>query len=454
MSAARRRPAGAASVSMGDLPLQPPDTAGSQAPLLAGYSGGLDSTVLLHRLAADPAIRARGLRAIHVHHGLHPRAEDWATHCARICASLDIACDVVRVDVPRDRGIGLEAAARGARHAAFEAALRDGEILVLAHHRDDQAETFLLRALRASGPDGLGAMQPWRRFGRGWLWRPLLDQPRARLQRYAHEHGLQWVDDPANADDAHDRNFLRAQVIPLLERRWPQAAASLSRCAELQRQTRRLLDDEDARALATIRSVDRACVDADALAALAPQRRARALRRWLAELGLPPLPANGVGRIERDLLRGDAGTAPEFRWQDAVVRRWRGLLWAERRQAALPKGYHAQWDGTTPHLLPTGERLRLVPEDGAGGAVAALAPACIVHARAGGERIVLPGRRHSHALKHVLQDLGVPPWLRARLPLLSSADGSLLAVGDLVRSAALDARLQASGQRLVLSAST
>jgi tRNA(Ile)-lysidine synthase len=437
---------------MHELPLQPHPPAHGQASLLAGFSGGLDSTVLLHRLAADPTVRARGLRAIHVHHGLHPHADDWAAQCAQACAALGIALDVVRVEVPLDRGAGLEAAARAARHAACVAALRDGEVLVLAHHRDDQAETFLLRALRGSGPDGLGAMQAWRRFGRGWLWRPLLEVPRALLEHHAREHRLQWIEDPSNADEGHDRNFLRRQVLPLLGRRWPQAAASLSRCAQLQRETRLLLDDEDARALALVRCIDPACVDADALATLPPARRARVLRRWLAELGLPPLPTEGVARIEHELLAADAATAPEFGWQHAVVRRWRGLLWAERRRAALPARYRAAWDGGTPHPLPTGERLLFVSAGDADDIPARTTDGpYVVHAREGGERIVLPGRGHSHALKHVLQDLGVPPWQRARLPLLSSPDGRLLAAGDLVLSAAFDTQLKTHGQRLVLS---
>src|SRR5690606_11245758 len=149
----------------------------SRGPLLVGFSGGLDSTVLLHRLARDGEWRARGLRAIHVHHGLHAEADAWAAHCARACARLDVPLDIARVRVERDGGQGLEAAARRARHAAFAEVLGSGAILVLAHHRDDQAETFLLRALRASGVDGLAAMRAWRRFGDGWLWRPLLERP-------------------------------------------------------------------------------------------------------------------------------------------------------------------------------------------------------------------------------------------------------------------------------------
>ena len=196
------------------LALPPPPL---QRPLLVGYSGGLDSTALLHLLAREPA--HRGLRAIHVHHGLQPEADAWADHCARTCAALGIGLEIVRVQVARDTGEGLEAAARRARMAAFAQALENDGVLALAHHRDDQAETFLLRALRASGSDGLGAMRPWRRFGPGWLWRPLLDLPRQALVDYARAHGLDWIEDPSNASDDHDRNYLRRRVLSLLRER-------------------------------------------------------------------------------------------------------------------------------------------------------------------------------------------------------------------------------------------
>lgn len=413
------------------------------APVLVGFSGGLDSTVLLHLLAADPDARGRGLRALHVHHGLHADADAWERHCLDMCSALHLPLTVARVEVPADTGEGLEAAARHARYRAFAATLRAGEALALAHHQQDQAETFLLRALRASGVDGLGAMRAWRAFGHGWLWRPLLDTPRAELHEYAQQHGLHWIDDPANADDHHDRVFLRQQVMPLLRQRWSQADAALARSATLQREAAVLLDDGDALALAEIRSLDPACVRIDGLLRLPAERRARVLRRWIADCGLPPLPAQGVARIDGELLRAADDAVPEFGWRDAVVRRWHGLLWAEVRRAPLPTDYSVRWDGREPLALPGGGELILESP------LADAQQHCWhVHARRGGERITLPGRSHSHALKQVLQSLAVPPWLRARMPLLSSADGELLAAGDVVFSAGCNAWLRERGQRL------
>jgi tRNA(Ile)-lysidine synthase len=177
------------------------------------------------------------------------------------------------------------------------------------------------------------------------------------------------------------------------------------------------------------------------LRALPAARRARVLRRWIRELRLPPLPAQGVHRIEHELMDARADAAACFRWQDACVQAWGELLHADRVRTPLPAGWHAPWTGSAPLPLPGGGDLRL---DG----VPAFEGIVRVHARVGGERIRLPGRAHSHALKHVLQDLEVPPWERARVPLLSDTDGTLLAAGDLVLSAAFDAWLSAYGARL------
>ena len=415
------------------------DALPDKARVLVGYSGGLDSTVLLHLLARQ--LPHEGLRALHVHHGLLAEADGWARHCEGVCAQLGVALDVVRVDVARDSGGGLEAAARHARHAAFADALNAGGVLALAHHRDDQAETFLLRALRASGVDGLAAMRAWRPYANGFLWRPLLAQPRAALLAWAQAEQLRWIDDASNADTDLDRNFLRHRVLPVLRERWPHADAMFARSAALAAEAADLLDGEDAAALASVRTTDSATLSVPALLALPATRRARVLRRWIARLGLPPLPAQGVARVEADLLGAPADAEASFAWAGACVRRWRDLLRASRDATEMPSDWSAEWSGGTPLTLPDGATLALI------GAPAFDQP-LRVRARQGGERITLPGRSHSHALKHVLQDLGIPPWLRERLPLLTDAEGEVLAAGDLVYCEGFARWLQAHGARL------
>ncbi len=427
---------------------QPSETATqAPSPVLVAFSGGLDSTTLLHRLAYDPAIRDRGLRAIHVHHGLHARADAWAEHCAERCLAWGIALDVAKVAVRRDSGLGPEASARQARRQAFAEALRSGETLALAQHRDDQAETFLLRALRASGPDGLGSMRPWRRFASGWMWRPLLDTPRDALAAYAAHHGLDWIEDPSNADTALDRNFLRHRVLPLLRERWPHADDAFARAAALAADASGLLAGQDATLLASVREANDDTLSVPALLTLPAAQRARALRHWVATLGWPPLPAEGVARIEADLLGSRSagasdGRTPRFAWHSVEIRRWRDALHAIDADRALPPAWSCPWDGRQPLILPNGDTWTLAGAD-------EFPSPLLAHARRGGERILLPGRAQHHTLKHALQELGIAPWERARMPLLSAADGTLLAAGDRIRSADLEEWLQSQGATLV-----
>ena len=309
-------------------------------------------------------------------------------------------------------------------------------MLALAHHHDDQAETFLLRALRGSGVDGLAAIRPWRPFAHGWLWRPLLDIPRAFLRAYARSQDLAWIEDPSNLDDALDRGYLRRHVLPRLRARWPQADAALARTAALAGEASDLLAAEDAAALQAS-AAGPAHLRADMLLALPVARRARVLRAWIASLGLPPLPAGGLRRIDADLLHAAPDAHAQFAWQGAWVRRWRDGLHAGI-DPPFDRLWQARWDGRAPLALPDGGALALI------GAAAFDAP-LEARLRSGGERIVLPGRRHSHALKHLLQETGVPPWLRARMPVLRDATGAVQAAGDAVIAAPLDAWLQARG---------
>lgn len=405
------------------------------APLIVGYSGGLDSTVLLH-LLTDAGLP---VRALHVHHGLLTQADHWQRHCQRTCDRLGIALHCVRVEV--SGGGGPEAAARRARHDAFAQALRAGEVLALAHHRDDQAETFLLRALRGAGPDGLAAMHRWRAFAGGHLWRPLLDVPRADILHYAQMRTLYWVDDPSNLNLDLDRAFVRHRVLPLLHAHWPRAAAVLATNAELQRQAAILLEEQDAATLAATRGQDPRTLSVPRLRRLPAARRARILRAWIRALGHPPLPAVGVEMIEHDLLDARADAMPMFAWSGVEIRRWREWLYAGAPRPPLPAGWSRRWSGRAPLPLPGGGVLHLL------GATELQMPVW-VHARRGGERIALPRREHRHPLKHLLQRIGLPPWERARMPLLSSPDGKLLAAADLAYDARFDAWLRARGARL------
>ena len=422
--------------------LLPPRT----GPVLVGYSGGLDSTVLLHLLSRQPAVRAHGLRAIHVQHQLHPDAADWARHCQSQCRALDIDLLVSVVDVATDSGLGPEGAARLARHAAFAAQLGEGECLALAHHADDQAETVLQRLLRASGADGLAAMRPLRPFAKGSLWRPLLGIAQAELLAFALAEKLAWIEDPSNSEHAFDRNFLRHRVLPVLRERWPTAIRALARSAALLAEESELLGDETRTRLALARTDDPASLSVSFLLAQAPAWRARLLREWASQLGLPPIPGGAFQTIDAQLLQARPDACPEYRWAGMVLTRWRDLLHAEPVCDALPPGWRAAWDGSSPLPLPTGDYLEFVDDRAAGSGIEASAPDLIARgleaqfgaveacARHGGERIRLAGREHSHSLRNCLQEAAIPPWHRLRLPLLETGEGEVLAAGDVIAS--------------------
>lgn len=411
----------------------------TDAAVVVAYSGGLDSTVLLHLLAHRPG-QIHGLRALHVHHGLQAQADDWAEHCARTCAQWRIPLQIERVTVASDRGNGLEAAARDARHAVFTQYLRRGEWLALAHHLDDQAETFLLRALRGSSNQGLAAMRERRDFAEGQLWRPLLQVPRAKLLAYARQHRLQWIEDPSNARADYDRNFLRLQVMPLLAQRWPQVADAFARSAALAADSEALLAEQDHADLGACRVLD-GSLSVPALMQLSAPRRARVLRAWVAAIDtLPPLPGNGIRVIEQELLPARADLQPSFSWQQARIVRWSAHLHALTPMPAWPDDWQQHWDGSTPLPLPDGGQLSLH------GAAAFETP-LLVRTRKGGERIRLGGRTHSHSLKKLLQDSDLPPWQRQRLPLLCAGD-EVLAAADRILSGTLQQWLKVKGAHL------
>lgn len=412
-------------------------------PLLLALSGGLDSVALLSLLARSPEARQRGLRAVHIDHGLQPDAAAWGQHCLALCARLEIECTIQRLQLAP--GAGLEARARDARYAALAAELKPGEVLVTAHHLDDQAETFLLRALRGAGERGLGAMRPLRPFGPGWLWRPLLQVPRALLEAHARDAGLAWVEDPSNASLDHDRNFLRHAVLPLLRQRWPQAAASLALAAQRSADADARLAQADAVDLALCQGLDPRRLDLRPLRSFDPARRARVLRAFVEAGGAPQLPLTVLGQIERELLDARPDSDASAGWRGWTLRAWRGSLHLLPPSTALPEGLDLAWDGRAPLALPDGALLGLCDGQGAWVEERPLPVPLWVRPRRGGERFRHAAGRPSRSLRILLQELGLPPWLRTRLPLLVDASGELKAVGDLLLAEDLGQALHARG---------
>src|SRR5262249_51294111 len=278
------------------------------AHLVAGLSGGMDSVVLLSILARLARDMAFSLRAVHVDHGISPNSGDWARFCSALCARIAIPLQVEAVDISPFRGLGLEGAARKARYEAFSRV--DADYLVLAQHRDDQAETLLLRLLRGAGLRGLAAMPAVRALAgtRAKLLRPLLEVPRADIEAFARARGLEWVEDESNADTVRQRNFLRHETLPALEAQFPAAREAIARAAANLTEARELLDEAARDDLA--RSGDGDSVDVPALLALGEARAKNALRFWADQRGVEALSAVRLAELLRQLKgsRADART--------------------------------------------------------------------------------------------------------------------------------------------------
>ncbi|VUS27117.1 tRNA(Ile)-lysidine synthase [Klebsiella huaxiensis] len=393
---------------------------------LLAFSGGLDSTVLLHRLVRwreqDPTIQ---LRAIHIHHGLSANADGWVAHCQQVCQQWQVPLLVERV-VLGDEGLGIEAHARQARYQAFRMALLPGEALVTAQHLDDQCETFLLALKRGSGPTGLSAMSGESNFAGTKLLRPLLNERRESLYQWAMTHQLAWIEDESNQDDAYDRNFLRLRIVPLLSARWPHFAEAVARSASLCGEQEQLLDEMLAAELVTLMAED-GSLAVEPLTTLSAPRRAALLRRWLGAHNAL-MPSRDVPeRIWREVAQAREDAFPCLRLGDFTVRRYQQRLHWVKYIPGQTEAVLSWPDISEPLLLPAdlGE-LALQP----GGALREpnQGDTVTIRFRASGNLHIV-GRHGGRKLKKIWQELGVAPWRRDTTPLLFYGE-TLIAAAD------------------------
>ncbi|MGE1173758.1 tRNA lysidine(34) synthetase TilS [Pseudomonas sp. BW7P1] len=389
------------------------------------FSGGLDSTVLLHLLATLAKTESLpALSAIHVHHGLQAVADAWPAHCLAVCDSLGIPLQVVHVTV--QKGASLERLARDARYAAFSAAIQTNDVLLTGQHCDDQAETLLFRLLRGAGVRGLSGMPAQRALGQGSLVRPLLDIPRSEVEAYAREQGLRWIEDPSNQDRQFSRNYLRHQVMPLLTGRWPQAHVSMARSAAHLREAQGLLDE-----LAQIDMAQASVPGAfdwsglpslefAAIAGLSDARQRNALSHWLEPLTRLPDTDHWSGWS--DLRDAGNDAAPVWRLADGALHRSAGRLWWLSGQWLLSPVVCGDWHEPSLALrLPDNGRVMFSGQTPVG--------ALQIRYRQGGEVMHLADRGHRD-LKRLLNERAVPGFMRGRLPLLFRGE-QLLAVANL-----------------------
>ncbi|MBZ4193742.1 MAG: tRNA lysidine(34) synthetase TilS [Candidatus Contendobacter sp.] len=426
--------------------------------LIVGYSGGVDSHVLLHLLASHRSYwPERTLEAVYIDHRLQPASAAWGEQCADRCHELNIPFRALRVNAQPQPGESPEAAARRARYTAFAAGLAADAALLTAHHRDDQAETVLLQWLRGAGPHGRAAMPAAARLGRGWLLRPVLDIDRADLLAYARTYGLCWIEDASNADSDFDRNYLRHHILPLLRERWPAATRTLARSAQWCAETADWLDAEADADLVRVVMTRPDGLQLPALRELSELRQRNLVRRWLRRLNLPVPTARQLARLLHDVLTAGRDRQPWIRWPGGEVRRYRDALYAMPPLLAHDPGQSFGWqskagDAWPPLALPGIGRLQWQKTVGAGLSAIALIDATLtVRFRQGGEHFQPVGRHHSQELKKLLQEAGIPPWARERLPLLYREE-RLLAVVGLGVAAGFTAAPDETGWQPVLTA--
>ena len=401
--------------------------------MAVALSGGIDSVVLLDVLAKLRTELRLDLITLHVNHGLSRNAAQWEAHCRGLADARAVTFDCARVTLDRDHRSGREGHARDVRHAALRgmAAAHGAAIIAFGHHADDQAETVLLQLLRGGAPRGLAAMGEWVDDGsvceseHSARWRPLLRIPRTAIAAYATTNHLDWVDDESNADESFRRNFLRAQLLPLLETSVPDYRASLARAAEFASESATLLADLADVDLGQATATDG--VDVAALRRLGAARSVNLLRHWLRIQEIPVPTADRLGEFVRQVVSTDAQARPSLALRlDLTLVADRGCV----RIVVPGASFGARWLNERSLVFPHGE---LCFDSAVGDGIAAADvpdEGLEIRARVPGARLRLSESRPRRTLKNLMQEAGIPGSLRPHWPLLMYG-GEIVAVPGL-----------------------
>lgn len=400
--------------------LNPNDT------LCIALSGGLDSMVLLEAATHLRELQGFNLAALHVHHGLSPNADAWSQFCQRQCDQRDIPLAISKVTIERSRGASLEALARHARHAAFDAVQAD--VIAVAQHLDDQAETFLLQLLRGAGMRGLSAMGGISHIGSTKIIRPLLGLPRTMLALYADDAGIGWIVDESNSALQFDRNYLRHQVLPAIAKRFYGYRSALARsaghAAEAEVLLRELADIDLAGA---VRNNRLSCVR---LRELSVSRAKNALRSFLQRFDIEPPSSACISDILRQVTTARRDASVRIALGRYSLRRFRDELWLTSPFEATNEAIELLWQGESQLALPAlGGTLSFRRTTGRGLRSSAITR-LVVRSRAENPPFQPDCKRPHRSLKNLFQETKIPPWQRKRVPLIY-LDGTLVAVPGL-----------------------
>jgi len=399
------------------------------AHIYIGYSGGVDSHVLLHLCASITRLKGK-MTAVYVHHGLQVEAESWARHCKKSAESLGVDFIVLRVNAVASQGESPEEAARNARYTALKSLIGDNDVLLVAQHRDDQLETVLLQLFRGSGLRGLSAMPESMAFGWGLMLRPLLNVSKSAIDDYAQAHALSWVDDPSNLSNDYDRNFLRNAVLHLLKQRWPACDKTVARSARHCVDAQVVISEHAEELFLQVFNAADKTLCISQLKSYKVIQQALVIRQWFQALQFKMPSQAFVERLQTEVILAREDSEPELSGQGYCVRRYRNKLYC-LKSVAPEIVRDSVWSAEETSLrVSDHQTLSCVPSSVGICREQWQKATIVVKARRGGEKIRLPGRKGHHALKKLFQEAGIPPWERETIPLVY-LDDKLAAVGDL-----------------------
>lgn len=379
------------------------------------FSGGMDSTVLLHASNELAKQQQRTLRAIHVDHQMQSVAAAMAQHCQQVCQQLDVQLTICQVNVDEYAHLGPEGAARAARQQAFSQCLQTDAVIFTAHHADDQVETILLRLFRSAGVKGMVGCLEQRRLGVGELQRPLLMIRRQQIEQYARQHELSYFTDPSNDSLAFDRNYVRHKLMPAIVARWPHVGEAVTRSSQWQSEASQLLD--------RLARQDLADSTANPLpVAQLPQHDQaslkNALRWWIEQQGLAAPTMTVLQEIIQQLLPAHADATACVCWQDNEIRKYRDQIYAQSCLSEHDSSLCLEWDLATDLAIPSLDMVLTRSMLSQAGLSLAQLEQVQVRFRQGGESLRPRGRGCQKELKTLFQEAAVPPWLRERIPLI------------------------------------
>lgn len=381
------------------------------------YSGGLDSTVLLHACTECDWLKPK-LHAIHIQHQLSPHAETWSLQCQRISTTLGVPFTSSAVNAKPVKGESPEATAREARYAALRTVVQVGDYVFTAHHADDQLETILLRLFRGTGLQGLSGMNLLSSIGPGFLLRPFLGLKRIELEAYAHAHALIWSEDESNQHLGFDRNFLRHQILPHLKIRWPALTTTVARMGQHCNTAQALLTVEAQKQLKTCITFP-PLFPVKKLQNLPPLWQPYVLRQWILDMGFLPPSAKKLDTILQTVLPAAWDSTPCVTWKGAELRRYRDCLYLMPPLSSHDSKQVLAWKpGDVLILSHLGITIEKTIFEQCGVDFKKHSGPFTIRFRQGGETCLFPGSQQHRSLKHFFQDRGIPPWQRDRIPLL------------------------------------